>query len=56
MKDQFGKQSIGCEVNSCQYHSQGACDLSHITVQPCHTHGDTGDSKDETLCGSYRCK
>lgn len=54
MNDKSGKQSIGCDVTNCQYHSQGACDLNQITVQPCTAHGSTGDSTHETLCGSFR--
>lgn len=56
MNNKSGKQSIGCDVTQCQYHSQGACDLEQITVQPCMAHGGSDTSDHETLCGSYRCK
>ncbi len=55
MNAKSGQQSIGCEVTSCEYHSQGNCDLSNITVQPCSGEC-TGNAADETLCGSYKSK
>lgn len=49
-------QSIGCDVTSCRYNSQGCeCELSHIDVMACP--GCTsGNAVDESHCGSYRAK
>lgn len=57
MKDsKSGAQTIGCEVNSCQYfNDRGMCDLNHIVVKPCAS-CNTGRAEDETLCGSYQKK
>jgi len=52
----MGCQTIGCSVNSCQYHDaqQNMCKLSDIRVEPnasCHS-----GSCEESMCGSYRHK
>lgn len=59
MKEQQGKQTIGCTVVSCRHNDRGSfCELSRIQVEPmrgcegCHS----GDPADESLCGSYRAK
>lgn len=56
MNEKNGMQTIGCEVTSCKYHSNNACDLSGIMVKPCCDNVNTGNPADETLCGSYAAK
>ena len=49
-------QKIGCKVDSCQFHQNDyTCGLEHIEVEPCPGCG-SGEAKEETLCGSYRCR
>ena len=55
MDSKCGHQTIGCEVTSCRFNSQGSmCNLYRIEVKPCcDCH--TGDTQ-ESLCGSYSAK
>ena len=49
-------QSIGCHVDSCQYHRQDcSCGLDSIQVRPCGSCL-SGKAEDETQCASYRRK
>lgn len=49
-------QSIGCHVDSCQYHRQDcSCGLDSIQVRPCGS-CQSGKAEDETQCASYRQK
>ena len=52
----MGCQTIGCSVNSCQYHDaqQSMCTLSNIRVEP-NSRCRSGNC-DESMCGSYRHK
>lgn len=51
----YGKQSIGCEVESCLFHQEGdTCRLNSITVQPTPD-CDCGTDA-ESRCGSYAHK
>lgn len=53
MNEKSGKQTIGCEVSSCKYYKDSACDLRGIVVKPCCDHVHSGNPAEETLCGSY---
>jgi len=56
MNTNYGKQSIGCEVTSCQYNRSGSeCELSRIEVMP-NSRCCDGKPEDESHCGSYRSK
>ncbi|MDL2257540.1 DUF1540 domain-containing protein [Eubacteriales bacterium OttesenSCG-928-K08] len=55
METKLGKQSIGCEVSSCAYHCNNACELDRITVRACQN-CTSGHADSETLCGSYQTK
>jgi hypothetical protein len=49
-------QHIGCRVGSCKFHeNNNECSLRSIMVEP-RTGGNTGQAKDESLCGSYEVK
>lgn len=54
MFDNYGKQSIGCDVTSCKFNGRGSkCSLSKIQVRPtigCQSHDEC-----ESQCGSYVC-
>ncbi len=48
-----GKQTIKCDVTSCQYFDDAnLCTLDSIKVAPCK-HINNGVPEDETLCSSY---
>ncbi|MCL2695066.1 MAG: DUF1540 domain-containing protein [Clostridiales bacterium] len=50
-----GMQTIGCEVTSCQYNSQGSeCSLNSIQVRP--SMHNQSEQQNESLCGSYSHK
>lgn len=52
-KSNIGCQTIGCNVDSCRYHSGNhLCELSRIEVKPMWN-AHTGRPEDESLCGSY---
>ncbi len=55
MDGKEGNQTIGCEVTSCRFNSQGnSCNLHSIQVKPacdCHSGG-----VEEANCGSYVAK
>ncbi len=55
MEGRPGQQSIGCEVSSCKYYRDNACNLRGIVVKPCNNCSN-GNPEDETLCGSYEAK
>lgn len=48
-------QKIKCTVCSCKYNGieDCSCKLDEITVEPFPDN--TSRSKDETICGSYKC-
>lgn len=55
MSQKKPNDSIRCRVSSCAYHC-GDCDycsLQAIRVEPCRN-GESGNSRDESMCGSYR--
>lgn len=50
-------QKIKCNVCSCAYNNEltNACNLKEIKV--CYCPGcENGNSKDESMCDSYKCK
>ena len=53
--EEYGHQSIGCGVGSCNYNDHCKCTLHSIEVKPI-PNGSTGKSCDESMCGSYKKK
>ncbi len=51
-----GRQTIACDVKSCEYNltSDCLCSLSEIHVAP--KAGCCSQKSDESMCASYRCK
>lgn len=50
-------QFIRCTVNSCKYNNcdSNVCNLNQIEVEACPGCS-SGTAKDESMCGSYKCK
>lgn len=51
----LGKQTISCNVNSCQYYDQEYCTLQNIQVAPCKNEHN-GRPEDESMCASYHSR
>jgi hypothetical protein len=50
------KQTIKCDVDDCKYYSnENLCTLKEIKVCHCDCEDEHEDTKNGTICHSYKC-
>jgi hypothetical protein len=48
------KQTIKCSVEHCKYNEERCCNLDKIQVAPCEAGDVEKESKEATMCDSYK--